>query len=417
MPERRRRVVLALVVFSVLLAQVLLYPGVDRLVGALGATTDLDASMWFLAAEFAAFVLFAGVWGAASDRAGRRRPFIVGGAVAGAMGYVALAALPRALDPSFEAVLAVRALQGAATIGPFSLAMTALMELDGGNGRNMGAAGIAIGSGTALGAPLGGQLYGLGPLAPLWAAAGALLVAAGLAALVGETATGRPHDADAGGRGATAHEGGAAESEGESIGAVVAGLRRTPALLVPYAFGFIDRLTAGFFALVGTLYFRSAFDASPATTGLLLGCFFVPFALLQYPFGLLSDRVGRVAPIVGGSALYGVGVALVAAAPSVPTAGLAMAAVGVLGALMAPATMALVTDLAGADERGVAMAGFNVFGSVGFLVGILGGGAVAGAFGFGAAFLAAGGLEVLLAVGLLPLLLRLEVERRALFAR
>jgi MFS family permease len=418
MSERRRRVVLALVVFSVLLAQVLLYPGVDRLVGALGATTDLDASMWFLAAEFAAFVLFAGVWGVASDRAGRRRPFIVGGAVAGAVGYVALAALPRALDPSFEAVLAVRALQGAATIGPFSLAMTALMELDGGNGRNMGAAGIAIGSGTALGAPLGGQLYGLGPLAPLWAAAGALLVAAGLAALVGETATGRPpENADAGNQDVTAQEGAATESEGKSIGAVVAGLRRTPALMVPYAFGFIDRLTAGFFALVGTLYFRTAFDASPATTGLLLGCFFVPFALLQYPFGLLSDRIGRVAPIVGGSALYGVGVALVAAAPSVPTAGLAMAAVGVLGALMAPATMALVTDLAGADERGVAMAGFNVFGSVGFLVGILGGGAVAGAFGFGAAFLAAGGLEVLLAVGLLPLLLRLEVERRALFAR
>ncbi|TSD13988.1 MFS transporter [Haloglomus irregulare] len=400
MPDRRRRVALALVVFSVLFAQVLLYPGVDRLVGALGAAMDLNASMWFLAAEFAAFVLFAGLWGAASDRAGRRIPFIVVGALGGALGYATLAVLPRVVDPSFEVVLLLRALQGAATIGPFSLAMTGLMELDGGHGRNMGAAGIAIGSGTALGAPVGGQLYGLGPLVPLWVAAGALVVAAGLAARVGEVATADRDDDDEG-----------------SLGEILTGLRRTPALAVPYAFGFIDRLTAGFFALVGTLYFRSALGASPGMTGLLLGCFFVPFALLQFPFGILSDRVGRVAPIVAGSALYGIGVALVGVAPNVPAVAGAMLAVGVLGALMAPATMALVTDLSGVDRRGVAMAGFNVFGSIGFLVGIVGGGLAANVLGFGTAFLAAGGVEVLLAVLALPYLLRLDVDRQALFAR
>ena len=400
MPDRRRRVALALVVFSVLFAQVLLYPGVDRLVGALGAAMDLNASMWFLAAEFAAFVLFAGLWGAASDRAGRRIPFIVVGALGGALGYATLAVLPRVVDPSFEVVLLLRALQGAATIGPFSLAMTGLMELDGGHGRNMGAAGIAIGSGTALGAPVGGQLYGLGPLVPLWVAAGALVVAAGLAARVGEVATAGRDDDDEG-----------------SLGEILTGLRRTPALAVPYAFGFIDRLTAGFFALVGTLYFRSALGASPGMTGLLLGCFFVPFALLQFPFGILSDRVGRVAPIVAGSALYGIGVALVGVAPNVPAVAGAMLAVGVLGALMAPATMALVTDLSGVDRRGVAMAGFNVFGSIGFLVGIVGGGLAANVLGFGTAFLAAGGVEVLLAVLALPYLLRLDVDRQALFAR
>ena len=403
MSDRRRRVSLALVVFSVLLAQVLLYPGVDRLVRALGATTDLDASMWFLAAEFGAFVLFAPVWGAASDRAGRRRPFIVAGALGGALGYVALAVLPAALDPSFEAVLFLRALQGAATIGPFSLAMTVLMDLGGGHGRNMGAAGIAIGSGTALGAPLGGQLYGVSPLLPLWVAAGALVAAAGLAAVAGEPAA-TANDTPAG-------------REGGSLGQVVGGVRRTPELFVPYAFGFIDRLTAGFFALVGTLYFRTAFDASPGTTGLLLGAFFVPFALLQYPFGVLSDRIGRVAPIVAGSALYGIGVVLVGVAPTVTAAAGAMVAVGVLGALMAPATMALVTDLAAADQRGVAMAGFNVFGSVGFLVGIVGGGTAASLVGFDAAFLGVGGLEVLLAVTTLPLLLRLDIDRTTLFAR
>jgi MFS family permease len=118
-----------------------------------------------------------------------------------------------------------------------------------------------------------------------------------------------------------------------------------------------------------------------------------------------------------GSGLYGVGVILVGRAPTVTLAGVLMVAVGVLGALMAPATMALVTDLAADTERGVAMAGFNAAGSVGFLVGIVGGGTVADAFGYGEAFLAIGALEVLLALGALPVFLRLRVSRSATFAR
>jgi MFS family permease len=154
------------VVFAVLLAQVLLYPGVDTLVAALGAETRLDASTWFLAAEFASFVLFAGLWGALSDATGRRAPLIALGAFGGTLGYLALAVAPGWFSLSFEAVLALRALQGAATVGAFSLALAMLADLSGGHGHNMGAAGIAIGLGTALGAPIGGQLYSLSPFAP-----------------------------------------------------------------------------------------------------------------------------------------------------------------------------------------------------------------------------------------------------------
>jgi MFS family permease len=394
MSASRDRVLLASVVFAVLLAQVLLYPGVDRLVAALGAETRLDASTWFLAAEFAAFVAFAGVWGAASDAAGRRVPFIAAGALGGAVGYAALAVLPTVTAVTFGGVLVLRALQGAATIGAFSLAMTMLMDLDGGHGRNMGAAGIAIGLGTALGAPLGGVLYEQGVLVPLYAASVLLAAVAVLTRFVADRAPDRNR---------------------RGLARVVAGLRETPALSLPYAFGFIDRLTAGFFALVGTLYFRDVFELGPATTGVLLALFFAPFALLQYPFGVLSDRVGRTAPVVAGSALYGVGVVAVGYAPSVELAGAAMVAVGVLGALMAPATMALVSDLAAATERGVAMAGFNVAGSVGFLAGIVVGGTVAGTHGYTTAFVVAGGVEVVVALAALPALLRLPVDRDPTF--
>lgn len=393
----RDRVILTTVVFTVLFSQVLLYPGVATLVEALGAdattsslaATSLDASMWFLVAEFAAYVAFVGVWGLASDVTGRRTPFIIVSALAGAVGYGLLAAAPTIGSVSFEGVLLLRVFQGAMTIGAFSLTMTMLMDLEGGHGRNMGAAGIAIGLGAALGAPIGGQLTEVNPIFPL-------LVAAVLLTCVGVLVSTIPD------RTPDAHH---------TARALVDGVRRRPTLTIPYTFGFIDRLTAGFFALVGTLYFQETFTLTPGMTGLLLACFFAPFALLQYPMGMLSDRIGRTIPIVVGSVCYGVGIIGVGAAPSVAAAVVAMLAVGILGALVAPATMALVTDLADERERGVAMAGFNLVGSLGFLSGFLIGGTIAGSYGYDHAFLVVGGLEIMIAIVAVPVFVRLSIGR------
>jgi len=396
----RDRVVLSAVVFAVLFAQVLLYPGIPALVVALGGTPAdwggevgaiLDAGKWFLTAEFLGFVAFAGLWGAVSDATGSRTPLVALGAVLGATGYLTLAIAPEIVAFPYAAVLVVRFVQGAATIGALSLAITTLMDLDGGHGRNMGAAGLAIGFGTALGSPIGGQLYELGPFVPLYGAGVVLVLAGLLVTRAGEHAP----------------------SPSGSLRAAVGSLRDRPAIAVPFAFGFVDRLTAGFFALVGTVYFQSTFDVGAGTTGLLLSAFFVPFALLQYPFGRLSDRIGRVLPVAIGSMGYGIAIVGVCYAPSVVTAGLAMMLVGVVGALVAPATMALVTDLAAEDQRGVAMGGFNVFGSLGFLAGIVGGATLAGSVSFRAAFLVVGLSEVAIALVLLPLLVRLDVDRPA----
>ncbi|MFB6073367.1 MAG: MFS transporter [Halobacterium sp.] len=379
----RERVSLAGVVFAVLFAQVLLYPGAADLVAAYGADDPETASRWFLAAEFGAFVAFAGVWGALSDRAGARIRFVAAGALGGSVGYAALAVA----NVQMAGVLVLRAAQGAVTIGAFSLAMTMLMDLSADHGRDMGAAGIGIGLGTALGAPIGGRLTEFDPRAPLFAGALVLGVTGLLALRVPDRAP---------------------SGHGESVREGLRVLAARPALGVPFAFGFIDRFTAGFFALVGTLYFRQVFGLDAGATGLTLALFFAPFALLQYPFGKLSDRVGRTLPIAAGSATYGVAVLGVGLAPTLALAQAGMVVVGVLGALMAPATMALVTDVAGEDERGVSMAGFNVAGSLGFLAGIVGGGWVAEQYGFLPAFVLAGGTELCLALLALPALLRLE---------
>jgi len=169
-------------------------------------------------------------------------------------------------------------------------------------------------------------------------------------------------------------------------------------LAVPYPFGFIDRMTAGFFALVGVYYFRESFGLDAAGAGLALAAFFVPFALLQYPAGILSDRIGRAIPVTVGSICYGLGIVAVGIAPGVELAVLAMVAVGALGALVAPATMALVTDVAAPETRGAALGGFNVFGSLGFLAGFLLGGLTTSTAGFLASFLLVGSSEVAIAL-------------------
>ncbi|WP_144798647.1 MFS transporter [Halorubrum depositum] len=390
--DRGERRLLGAVVLAVLISQVLLYPGVPSLVVALGAPAGIDAGMWFLVAEFGAFVSFAVVWGALSDALGKRVPLIVAGALGGAASYVALAAVPE-IGLGFRAALAVRVVGGALTIGAFSLAITSLMDLRGGNGRNMGAAGTAIGLGAAVGAVVGGALADLDPFYPVYAGAAVLAGAGLLAATVDDRAVGRGN--------AT----GSAEAGDEAgFRDVLAQARTTRGLLVPLAFGFVDRLTAGFFALVGVYYFQdpATFDLSAAGAGATLALFFVPFALLQSPFGSLSDRVGRFLPVVVGSVAYGVVTIGVGVAPTYPLAAALMVLVGVCGALMAPATMALVTDLVEPEARGAAMGLFNVFGSLGFLAGFLVGGGATGAFGYAPAFLAVGGLELAIALALFP---------------
>jgi len=369
------RIRLALIIWGVLIAQLFLYPGLEDTVTVLGGGEDIRAGMWFLVAEYVTVIGFAVLWGFASDSIGRRIPLVIIGSIGAAVTYLLIAAVPMT-NAGFGTVIFLRMIGGIFIIGSFSISITMLMDLAGENGKNMGVAGSAIGFGAAIGSVVGGILADIDPLAPLYAGSIVFFICAVLASTITDNAP----------------------STNPSINSITASLKTKPELAIPYTFGFLDRLTAGFFALTGVYYFREAFELGAAQAGITLAFFFLPFAMLQYPFGSASDHIGRFTPIIIGSALYGLTIIAIGFAPIYAIAALLMILVGVWGALVSPTTMALVTDIASPTERGSTMAGFNICGSLGFLTGFLIGGTATSIYGFLPAFIIVGSLEIIAAV-------------------
>ncbi len=353
--------------------------------------TSLFMSVNMLGAVFAAPIA-----GALADRHGRRREIVSAALV---VDGVLLAAL--SLPVSFPVFLAIRFAEGCAHISALSMLLGIAANARGGEGRGwvMGLVGGGITLGVALGAGAGAALASVDVLAPLRAGAVVVLLAAGVAWLVLRDSSGgeaRPGFAQ-----------------------IAAAVRRHRVLLVPLAFSFIDRFTVGFYTTTFSLYVSRIFSLEPSRRGLLIMAFMLPFALLSFPFGRLSERGSRVLMLCVGSAAYGVGTA---ALPWIPLDWLpaAMAAVGVCAAVMFVPSLLLTQELAPEEVRTTAMGAFNAAGSLGFIIGPIAGGlvseGVAGSFGWLAGYRAAfavAGLSVLICVAATLPALRAAVQRGA----
>ncbi|MGD8177195.1 MFS transporter [Marinimicrobium sp. ARAG 43.8] len=128
--------------------------------------------------------------------------------------------------------------------------------------------------------------------------------------------------------------------------------RRTVAsLAMLYAF----RMLGLFMVLpVLTLYGDSYSGASPLLLGLALGAYGFSQAILQIPFGVLSDRIGRKPVIAAGLLVFTIGSVLAAQADSVYELILGRLLQG--GGAIAGAVMALLADLTSEENRTKAMA-------------------------------------------------------------
>jgi MFS family permease len=323
---------------------------VSRLLPEGGADLALanTAKGLFSTAHFAAYIPFAFIWGALSDRRGSRKPFLLMGLLGQAVMYAIIPYVP-----NIWALYAARFVEGIFAIAVVSMLMTMAVDMAPANRRGMTLGIFTMGMllGNAMGAPLGGQLTDtFGYAAPFLAGTAVLLVMAGVVALFVRDTSGLAH--------------------AYSFREALAILRTNPRLYVPYAFSMLDRLTVGFFVGQFPVLAREIYNASPAQTGAYLAVFLACFALFSPLGGLLSDRLGRVRPMLLGTLIYGLTLMLVGrAGPEMLY--VVMAVGGLSGAVLYPPSIALVGDYAGPRQRGVAMGGFNLAGSIGFAAGPL----------------------------------------------
>ncbi|MCB0275798.1 MAG: MFS transporter [Calditrichaeota bacterium] len=357
------------------------------------------ADFWahaFLSTSLVGAILFSPVAGLLIDRISRRGLLVSLALVGNGLCFFAMA-----MAPTFAVLMLARFIEGALHITALSawLATAASQSPEGRSGRIMGAMGGMLMLGITIGVPLGGIIAKWDPNLVLWAA-GWISLLGGLLALV--FIRGRYH-----GR------------EHISIAEFAGMVRNHPWLAIPYAYAFIDRLCIGVVVSSMGLYMSDVLGLSPAQRGMELSYFLVVFAALSYPAGRLSDRMGRAIPIAVGSILFGL-VFMSYGYLSEATLMLGMVASGVFSAIMFSPTLALCKDLSGDTSHGTAFSGYNVAGSLGFVVGPLLGGSLFAWFqtshstleAYRQTFFLTGSFEILIALITLPLLMKLKRQGR-----
>lgn len=376
--------ILSLLTFILMFSVTMIYPVMEDFVMKRFNVESVAKTSLFVSSNLSAYVIFALIWGSISDRIGKRKPFIVGGFFGTSIIMFCLT-----LAPNMPVLLILRFIEGSFTIMAFSILMTSVLDLvrKANYGKGMGMLGMGMALGNAFAAPFGGRIGAIDPLYPLYFGSFLLLVGA-LIAL-------------------TKIEDKKIESRSSSIGEALQLLREEKKIFIPYAFSFVERFTVGFFVAVFPLMLGMRYDLGSGNIGFYMAAFLMPFALLQYPLGVISDKIGRATPLIIGSLLYGVAVASVGfIAP--PGLALVMFFGGIAGALMYPPSAALAGDLANPAKRGTAMGGFNLFGSLGFAIGPLVGGLIADRYGFHMSFLFAGLTVIVIAIIFIPFLIKMR---------
>ena len=165
----------------------------------------------------------------------------------------------------------------------------------------------------------------------------------------------------------------------------------------------IGHFMSHFYALVVPPIFflmREEFGVGYAAMGLATTMFYVASGLLQIPAGFLVDRLGGKTVLVGGLAFISAGTLLIGFAPSYPLLLAAFMIAGAGNSVFHPADMALLNARIDPTRLGHAFSMHAVSGNLGWVAAPAFSVAIATAFGWRAAMIAAGaiGLVVMLLV-------------------
>ena len=347
--------------FLAMLNLTLVVAGLKELVVDELGGTIADTALFFTV-EMVAYLCFAPLWGVLSDRAGRRRPFIVAGFAASGLLYLAYLGIH-----SIPLLLVLRFFQGGSSIAGWSTTMALLFDHAGEahRARFAGFAGASLILGVGLGAPIGGLLTAsYGARAPL-AAAGALFLLLSLLSLAMAEAP--------------------AVHVRPTLREVTRALTSRPRLLLPWSLYAMERFTFCLFFVVFPLWLIAQHNADPAARGRALAMFLLPFAFMQFATYRLVRRFGPFALLSLGCFGYAIAFAALGRIDPMLMTPLLLV-LGALASVIFPPTMALTAEWTAPESRASALAGFNVAGSLGFALGPIAGVWAQHAIGYKASF-------------------------------
>ena len=336
-----------------------------------GTPTDLDISH-FDTILYVSYLLIGIIVGIIVNWIGKRKIFVLIGCLGASFLFWMLI-----ITPNYLFTLLMRFIQGMFTILAWQMLTTLILDLSSSEnrGQNMGIYGIFLALSMGLGSMLGGYIAVFGLFAPYIGAI--LLNLAGFAiALVfidePKEVKKRP-------------------TLKESFFIV----NKNPELIIPGIFNFVDRLHMGFNVTMLVLM-MSALSQDPSKRGMVLGLFALPFIILQYPVGKLSDRKGRYGLLVVGSIGYGIVLSIMGYLGVISFAILIILYIilGTFSGLTGPPSIALVGDIIDEEDNAMGISFFNFLGNIGIILGPLIGGFLSTYFGYGIAFLIAGLIEL-----------------------
>lgn len=306
--------------------------GLSGLVIGLYSITNTPASVFF---------------GRVIDRVGYKMPLILGlAADAGFLFLYGLTGSPLQL----ASVRAAHGISGGIA-GPATMAAISGLGSAGGRAKVMSTYGMALAFGNLVGFAASGIIVTrFSYQALFWAASGLVLMAAALSTMLP-----RPHKL-------------LAPASPRHSHVSIRGLLRKRPLLASYASIFAQYFTLGSVVTLLPLYARSL-GLEPVHTGMILAAFTVTFIIVQFPSGSISDRIGRLPPIVAALVL---GTLALVALPFLKTFALlagAMALYGISYGLLFPSVSALVADHTEPHERGTGMGIFHAMLTAGVAIG------------------------------------------------
>ncbi|MCG3260662.1 MAG: MFS transporter, partial [Candidatus Heimdallarchaeota archaeon] len=226
--------------------------------------------------------------GIISDKIGKRKSFIIVGSI-GAATFSGLLTIA----PNYSILLLFRFLQGTFTVLAWQTFMTMTLDLSTpeNRGKNMGIFGTFLAISMGLSPMIGGFLADGGINIPYYVAVAFNLTALFLSVLILQ----EPSNI----------------KKKTSVFQNLKAVKDTPELIIPAAFNFIDRFHMGFIIFALPLLILDVLGLEPSMRGIAMGIFALPFIILQYPFGRLSDKVGRYKLLIYGSIGYGIILSLI----------------------------------------------------------------------------------------------------------